>query len=45
MVDDIQCLRGLIVVRGPVLSLASLGVVRSAIDGAVLKNAGVDGRG
>lgn len=45
MVNYIQRLRGLVIVGGPVLSLASIGVVRSAIDGAVLENAGVDGGG
>ncbi|KAI6758445.1 hypothetical protein HG530_010685 [Fusarium avenaceum] len=43
MVNYIQRLRGLVIVGGPVLSLASIGVVRSAIDGAVLEDAGVDG--
>lgn len=45
VVDDIKSLRGLVVIRRPVLSIASLGMVRSAVDGAVLKDARVDGRG
>lgn len=45
MVDDVQGLRGLVVVRCPVLSIASLSVVRPPVDGSVLENARVDTRG
>jgi hypothetical protein len=45
MVDNIQSLRGLVIVGRPVLSIASLGVVCTAVDGSVLENAGVDADG
>jgi hypothetical protein len=39
MVDDIKSLRGLVIVGRPVLGIASLGMVCSAVDGSVFKNA------
>jgi hypothetical protein len=45
MVDDIESLRGLVVVGRPVLSIASLSMVCSAVDGSVVEDTRVDGRG
>lgn len=42
MMDNVQSLRGLVVVGRPVLGIASLGVVCPPVDGSVLENAGVD---